>query len=203
MQVLIALTATIGIAPCVAQAQGNDPGAGSPSGTIYEIPLDNARSDAAPRDRRGTANQPSPASPIHSENGFGSSAQVPGAPAQGSGTRGFGSHSSGSSADGAGTGGSGSGTSGPGGSGTSGTGGSGTSGTAGSGTSGSAGSGTGGSSGDKRAKQTNVETLIRPASASAAAPSTPSSVRTYVLLGLAIGVGLALGAAAHLAARRR
>lgn len=168
MQVLIALTATIGIAPCVAQAQGNDPGTGSPSGTIYEIPLDSARSDAAPRDRRGTANQPSPASPIHSENGFGSSARVPGAPATGPATRGSGSGSgsaSGSEKRGR-----------------------------------DAAQQPAGTVGDgAKGVVPNAETPIRPAARAAA----PSSVRAYVLLGLAIGVAVALGAAARLAARRR
>ena len=37
-----------------AVAQSGDPSAGSPSGVIYEIPLDNARLDAAPRRRGGS-----------------------------------------------------------------------------------------------------------------------------------------------------
>ena len=83
---------------------------GQPSGVIYEIPLDNARLDAAPgrRDRQrrrvrggtgsgggsggggsgdaqGTAGagaQSGTVSPIRSENGFGSSSKVPGAGAR-------------------------------------------------------------------------------------------------------------------------
>jgi cobalamin biosynthesis Mg chelatase CobN len=69
-----------------AQAQDpapNDPEADSPSGTVYEIPLDSARKDAAPR-RTPDAPAPTPEpttdpSSIHSENGFGSSSTVPGA----------------------------------------------------------------------------------------------------------------------------
>jgi hypothetical protein len=80
------------------QTPNNDPEAGSPSGVIYEIPLDAARRDAAPRGSVAdgpsavttsgsstTTATGSPASPsasiassLHSENGFGSSAQVPG-----------------------------------------------------------------------------------------------------------------------------
>jgi hypothetical protein len=109
MRVLIATAVLAGSLPAAALAQGNDPSAGSPSGTIYEIPLDNARHDAAPRTPGGgngggtTAASPSApatsspstssaspsssgsASSIHSENGFGSSAQVPGVPVTGAG----------------------------------------------------------------------------------------------------------------------
>src|SRR3954468_21160330 len=38
--------------PRSAPAQTGDPAEGSPSGVIYEIPLDNARHDAAPSGRR-------------------------------------------------------------------------------------------------------------------------------------------------------
>jgi hypothetical protein len=64
--------------PPPASAQVEDPDAGSPSGTVYEIPLEDGRGDAAPRDPKpGTAG--TPASPIHTEdNGFGSSSTVPG-----------------------------------------------------------------------------------------------------------------------------
>jgi hypothetical protein len=54
-----------------------DPAAGSPSGTIYEIPLDQGRADAAPR--HGGSGTAQPSSPIRSQNGFGSSSTVPGA----------------------------------------------------------------------------------------------------------------------------
>ena len=70
------------------QAQ-TDPQASSPAGVIYQIPLDSARRNAAPvlsvgsrsgshgggQGVTGAAGDPSS---IHSENGFGSSAQVPG-----------------------------------------------------------------------------------------------------------------------------
>jgi hypothetical protein len=79
-----------GAAAAAAQAQDprNDPAAGSPAGVVYEIPLDTARRDAAPRLVRGGAGSrgDTPASPIRSENGFGSSSQVPGA-ADGDGSR--------------------------------------------------------------------------------------------------------------------
>jgi hypothetical protein len=64
-----------------------DPRASSPAGVIYQIPLDSARNNAAPVFKSvgshggggygvtGAAGDPSS---IHSENGFGSSSQVPG-----------------------------------------------------------------------------------------------------------------------------
>jgi hypothetical protein len=62
-----------------------DPRASSPAGVIYQIPLDSARNSAAPvlsvgshgggYGVTGSAGDPSS---IHSENGFGSSAHVPG-----------------------------------------------------------------------------------------------------------------------------
>jgi hypothetical protein len=69
-----------------AAAAGNnavqtDPRASSPAGVIYQIPLDNARRDAAPVLHVGSHRGPgSPSSPssIHSENGFGSASSVPG-----------------------------------------------------------------------------------------------------------------------------
>jgi hypothetical protein len=67
-----------------ASAQSDDPEADSPSGVIYEIPLDNARKDAAPvRPRDGAAGEGGTVSPIRSENDFGSSSTVPGATAGG------------------------------------------------------------------------------------------------------------------------
>jgi hypothetical protein len=96
----VAVLAVSAAGPAPASAQTGDPEAGSPSGVIYEIPLDNARRDAAPTrggDGKGggtsgsgggttsgsgsgsgvtTAN--GTVSPIHSENGFGSSSTVPG-----------------------------------------------------------------------------------------------------------------------------
>lgn len=55
-----------------------DPESGSPSGFVYAIPLDSARRDAAPA---GTGVGDEARAPIHSEDGFGSSAEVPGATA--------------------------------------------------------------------------------------------------------------------------
>jgi len=105
-----AVTALL-LLPAGADAQGSaapasDPEAGSPSGTVYELPLDRGRKDAAPRNRsrrqgarrpgdgsrRSGSSRPSVGgdatggntagggtdSPIRSENNFGSSSQVPG-----------------------------------------------------------------------------------------------------------------------------
>ncbi|MGH2945013.1 MAG: hypothetical protein ACRDPC_01875 [Solirubrobacteraceae bacterium] len=81
-RLLVALVA-LAAAPVAAQAQdpgAHDPEADSPSGVIYEIPLDTARRDAAPRGRGG-GSSPGPGDPvssIRSENNFGSSSTVPG-----------------------------------------------------------------------------------------------------------------------------
>jgi hypothetical protein len=74
-----------------------EPRSGSPAGYVYEIPLEGARRDAAPRKPAtgkpvttpsgggGTSTAPAAPDPdraaIHSENGFGSSSVVPGAAA--------------------------------------------------------------------------------------------------------------------------
>ena len=104
----LTLLAVAGIAPGAARAQATDPDADSPSGVIYEIPLESARDDAAPRGggsggtQAGNGDGGTPASSvpaegqdtessIHSENGFGSSSEVPGASAEASGTQGNGS----------------------------------------------------------------------------------------------------------------
>jgi hypothetical protein len=99
MRIISTLAATLlavaGIAPGAALAQATDPDADSPSGVIYEIPLESARDDAAPRGggsggtQAGNGDGGTPASSvpaegldessIHSENGFGSSSDVPGA----------------------------------------------------------------------------------------------------------------------------
>ena len=65
-----------------------DPSAGSPAGVIYQIPLDNARRDAAPvlpvgshgggPGSPGAGGGTGAPSSIHSENGFGSASSVPG-----------------------------------------------------------------------------------------------------------------------------
>jgi hypothetical protein len=66
-----------------------DPPAGSPSGGIYQLPLEKGRADAAPKDS-GNAGSPAEAgagedepSYYRSENNFGSSSEVPGAPSGG------------------------------------------------------------------------------------------------------------------------
>ncbi len=79
-----------------AQALPSDPPVGSPSGTIYQLPLDTARRDAAPKrparkspattTRAGGSGRTDGAttttpSALRSENGFGSSSVVPGAAA--------------------------------------------------------------------------------------------------------------------------
>ena len=84
----VAVLAISATGPAPASAQTGDPEAGSPSGVIYEIPLDNARRDAAPTRSGGakggsgggttTTSGGGLTSPIRSENGFGSSATVPG-----------------------------------------------------------------------------------------------------------------------------
>jgi hypothetical protein len=74
-----------------AEAAGHvqtDPRASSPAGVIYQIPLDSARNSAAPvlsvgshdggRGVTGGSGGSGDPSSIHSENGFGSSSQVPG-----------------------------------------------------------------------------------------------------------------------------
>jgi hypothetical protein len=172
---LAAVTAAAALAPSTALAQSNDPSVGSPSGTIYEIPLDSARNDAAPR-TRGGGSSPSPtggqgagagssaSSPIHSDNGFGSSSQVPGASGGGGGSGSNGTGGGGGGGGGAGT------------------------------------SGKGSAGADSaRVPQTASEALISPTAQAAA----PSSTRAYILLGLAALVAVALGIASRLAARRR
>ena len=68
--------------PATATAQGagpTDPDATSPSGVIYEIPLEGARRDAAPRSGRGGRTRGGGQNPaFRSENNFGSSSTVPG-----------------------------------------------------------------------------------------------------------------------------
>ena len=69
----------IAAAPAVAQ----DPSTGSPPGTLYRLPVDSGRADAAPRDGAGGGSGSDvPASTFRSENNFGSSAIVPGAPSK-------------------------------------------------------------------------------------------------------------------------
>ena len=164
-----------------AVAQTGDPAAGSPSGVIYEIPLDNARLDAAPRrrggngggsggdgsgDGQGTAgseSQGGTVSPIRSENGFGSSSTVPGAAGIAAKKA-----ASGNDARASGTGGDGTGA-----------------------------QGSGGSSGNTAAG--SAEGIRDAGSASI----TPSRSRAYVLLLLALVLAAGLGIAGRYVARRR
>ncbi len=84
----VAVLVATATGPAPASAQTGDPEQGSPSGVIYEIPLDNARRDAAPTRSGGekggsgggttTDSGGGLTSQIRSENGFGSSATVPG-----------------------------------------------------------------------------------------------------------------------------
>jgi hypothetical protein len=89
------------------QALPSDPEADSPSGVVYELPVDRARKDAAPRRETPQRDAPAPSgggggdtggssgtapgsaaaaggsteTSIRSENNFGTSSEVPGAPA--------------------------------------------------------------------------------------------------------------------------
>jgi hypothetical protein len=176
--VLLLTVAVPGAARAQDPAGANDPSAGSPAGTVYQIPLDTARHDAAPRSNGGGGGAGS-GSPLRSENGFGSSSQVPGATTGGGATP---------------TAGTAGGASAPAGSGTNGASGSGTkSGGAGGGGSGSAST----PSSSAQDSSTTREALIR------APDAHPSSTRTYLLLAAAVAVALALAAAGRLLARRR
>lgn len=79
----IVIAAVILPGPTSLAQTGNDPSAGSPPGTIYELPVDKGRADAAPG--RGSAGGED-AGPLgegsfyRSENNFGTSAVVPGDP---------------------------------------------------------------------------------------------------------------------------
>lgn len=75
-------------------SSAGDPPAGSPSGGIYQLPLEKGRADAAPK---GSGNATSPGgdgggedepSYYRSENNFGSSSEVPGAPSGNGGSSG-------------------------------------------------------------------------------------------------------------------
>jgi hypothetical protein len=93
VQYATAAIAALLLLPVGASAQGSqspasDPEADSPSGVVYELPLEKGRKDAAPRNsarRKATEERGgsvrsggSNSSPIRSENRFGSSSQVPG-----------------------------------------------------------------------------------------------------------------------------
>jgi hypothetical protein len=68
-----------------AQAVSSDPNPGSPPRAVYELPLDIARKDAAPRPKGSGKESDSSSSGFRSENNFGSSAIVPGDPRGGGG----------------------------------------------------------------------------------------------------------------------
>jgi hypothetical protein len=73
--VLGALTLLVPAVPASAQdANTRDPSSDSPSGDAYDIPLDSGRDDAAPSKARKR-----PKSRVRSDEGLGSSTQVPGA----------------------------------------------------------------------------------------------------------------------------
>ena len=87
-------------APAGAQDANQDPSPGSPSGTVYEIPLDQGRGDAAPRSAGGGnaggggsapavggSGSPGTSSIRSSDNGSGSTSVVPGASSVGGGER--------------------------------------------------------------------------------------------------------------------
>jgi hypothetical protein len=171
-------------APTPAGAQSGDPEAGSPSGVIYEIPLDNARRDAAPTHKGGSSSSGGKSgggvagqddgggvrtsqgtiSPIHSDNGFGSSSVVPGVVA-----------AVGNAAKGGGKGGSGKAASGK--------------------------SGSGKAGAKTPVVSSPAESLGPPKSATVT--STPSKSRAYWLLALALAVAAGIGVAGRYVARRR
>lgn len=187
--------------PAAAQAQDpadNDPSADSPAGSVYEIPLERARRDAAPGGGGGRGSDEGSESPIRSENGFGSSSTVPaGAPAggtaggdgDGTGTTGdpVPGGSGGASGDGADGAAAGGGTTGGGG---------------GSDDGSSSGGGAGGTpgGGGPGAPRSTAEGLISP---NAATTPEPSSTRAYLLVGLGVLLAVALGVAARRAVRQR
>jgi hypothetical protein len=180
------LLAVTGIAPGAALAQATDPDADSPSGVIYEIPLESARDDAAPRGDgsggtqagKGESGTPAssvpaegqdPESSIHSENGFGSSSEVPGASAEASGTQGNGDGNAGGKTD---------------------------AGDGADGTGGEAGGATGPGTG---AADAAAEKAIRAAKVS----SPPSTGRAGLLIVLAVAAAAGLGFAGRQSLRKR
>jgi hypothetical protein len=100
----------------------SDPSAGSPAGAIYQLPFEEGRADGAPKGTGGTGPPGSGSgggsgegggepSLYRSENNFGSSSEVPGAPAGGAGAGeggGPGGSGGGSNGSGSGSGGGGS-----------------------------------------------------------------------------------------------
>jgi hypothetical protein len=81
---LMTLSIWAATAPAAVAPASTDPTSGSPSGTIYQLPVDNGRRDAAPRppSSSGSENETLP-STYRSENNFGTSSTVPGLSKQG------------------------------------------------------------------------------------------------------------------------
>ena len=168
------LSLILALAPAGAAAQSHaapsDPDADSPSGVVYELPLDQARKDAAPRkgngkkgsSGNGSSGQGSdPArsdTAIRSENNFGSSSQVPGV--------------SGGSSDGTGSGDDDSG---------------------GAGGSGSNGSGSGGTGSGSAPDRITPEELAARATANSVPTSGPSDSVVFPLVASLLVVGAAIG----------
>jgi len=70
------------------EPEATAPTPGSPSGTIYHLPVDTGRSDAAPRPSGSAAatnpdNEGTPGALYRSDNNFGTSSQVPGTASSG------------------------------------------------------------------------------------------------------------------------
>lgn len=186
--IALLLSLILALAPSGAAAQSHaapsDPEADSPSGAVYELPLDRARKDAAPRrggrgsSGNGSNGQGSGGDPaqsdtsIRSENNFGSSSKVPGV----SSGQGAGSDDDGES--GAGSGGSG---------GSNGSGGSG---------SGGDGSGDGSSGSDDPLAQSRAEELATRATGNTATTGGPSNGVVIPLVAALLAVGAAIGIAA-------
>jgi hypothetical protein len=132
MRKVVAVSTALFLLPLLANAAAaygaqtpsspSDPPAGSPSGSIYQLPLEEGRQDAAPKGSGGTAPPGAPPggggndgggsgsagseeapSLYRSENNFGSSSEVPGAPGDGEVPR---SDGSGPGSSGSGSGGS-------------------------------------------------------------------------------------------------
>jgi len=177
LAVLVAVLVAAPAPLASAQEPTTDPDAATPAGAIYQLPLDQARADAAPRrpaagstnaagasGSAGSQRRAVPTSALRSENGFGSSSVVPGAEPRARSAGAPGSQSdaaSGSGKTGAADG-QESGTPEPG-----------------------AGAGVTGSSG-----------------AEAKASAAPSSTRVYLLLALVLAVGIAGGLATRVRAHR-
>ncbi|HEX3173433.1 MAG TPA: hypothetical protein VHQ43_04345 [Solirubrobacterales bacterium] len=112
---LLLLTASLH--PGTAYSAPGDPPTGSPSGSVYQLPLQQGRADAAPKSGGGTGapesaggaggGQEGDGSLYRTENNFGSSSEVPGAAAIGGagGGSGGGSGSAGGGPTGSGPGG--------------------------------------------------------------------------------------------------